>query len=382
MSQNNQIIYLDNNATTRLDDRVLEAMLPYFTQDYANASSSHLFGLAVNEAVEAAREQVTDLIGARPKEITFTSGATEAINLAIKGLINSHKKHIITVATEHKAVLDTCAYMERNGFEVNYLPVNQYGLIDLHILETAIRPDTLLVCVMFANNETGVIQPVSEISNLAHSKGALFMTDATQAVGKLPIDVQQLGIDLMPFSAHKFYGPKGIGALYASAKVRQLIEVQQHGGGHERKLRNGTLNVPGIIGLGKTCKIAEDEMDTESKHIEEMRNHLENELLKINGTFINGTTKHRLYNTINLCFKGINSEKLILALQNIAVSNGSACSAVTTEPSYVLKALGLTDADALASIRFSLGRFTTTDDIKATIAKITELVANQRQPAH
>ena len=381
MPERNKIIYLDNNATTRLDNRVLEAMLPYFTTDYANASSSHLFGLTVNEAVEAAREQVATLIGARPKEITFTSGATEAINLAIKGLVNCTKKHIVTVVTEHKAVLDTCAYMQRNGFEVTYLPVNQLGLVNLEDLEAAIRPDTLLVCVMLANNETGVIQPVSEISSLAHTKGALFMTDATQAVGKLPVDVQLLGIDLMPLSAHKFYGPKGISALYVSAKTRQLIEAQQHGGGHERKLRSGTLNVPGILGLGKACEIAEDEMNNDKDQIEKLRNYLENELLKITDTNSNGSKEHRLYNITNLCFKGISSEKLILSLQNIAVSNGSACSAVTTEPSYVLKALALTDADALASIRFSLGRFTTIDDIETTITKVTELVATQRQTA-
>ncbi|KGO91111.1 cysteine desulfurase family protein [Flavobacterium subsaxonicum] len=381
MPERNKIIYLDNNATTRLDNRVLEAMLPYFTTDYANASSSHLFGLTVNEAVEAAREQVAALIGARPKEITFTSGATEAINLAIKGLVSSTKKHIVTVVTEHKAILDTCAYMEQNGFEVTYLPVNQYDLVNLEDLEAAIRHDTLLVCVMLANNETGVIQPVSQISSLAHAKGALFMTDATQAVGKLPIDVQALGIDLMPLSAHKFYGPKGVGALYVSSTTRQLIEAQQHGGGHERKLRSGTLNVPGIVGLGKACEIAEDEMDNDTNRIEQLRNHLENELLKITDTYGNGSKEHRLYNTTNLCFKDISSEKLILSLQNIAVSNGSACSAVTTEPSYVLKALGLTDADALASIRFSLGRFTTIDDIETTITKVTELVATQRQTA-
>ena len=381
MPERNKIIYLDNNATTRLDNRVLEAMLPYFTTDYANASSSHLFGLTVNEAVEAAREQVATLISARPKEITFTSGATEAINLAIKGLVNSDKKHIVTVVTEHKAVLDTCAYLEQNGFDVTYLPVNQYGLVNLEDLEAAIRHDTLLVCVMLANNETGVIQPVSKISSLAHAKGALFMTDATQAVGKLPIDVQSFGIDLMPLSAHKFYGPKGVGALYVSAKTRQLIESQQHGGGHERKLRSGTLNVPGIVGLGKASEIAEDEMNNDKDQIEKLRNYLENELLKITDTYSNGCKEYRLYNTTNLCFKGISSEKLILSLQNIAVSNGSACSAVTTEPSYVLKALGLTDADALASIRFSLGRFTTIDDIETTITKVTELVATQRQTA-
>lgn len=379
MPERNKIIYLDNNATTRTDDRVLQAMLPYFTEDYANANSSHLFGLTVNEAIEVAREQVADLIGASPKEITFTSGATEAINLAIKGLVSKPKKHIVTVTTEHKAVLDTCAYMESQGFTITYLPVQDDGLIDLEILENAVTQDTLLVCVMYTNNETGVLQPIKQISEMAHAKGALFITDATQAVGKLPIDVSEMGIDLMPLSAHKFYGPKGIGALYVSAAAKIKIDLQMHGGGHERKMRSGTLNVPGIIGLGKACEIALITMKSDTDRITNLRNHLETELLKIDGCFINGNKKHRLYNIANICFPGANSEKLILALGNIAVSSGSACSAVTTEPSYVLKALGLSDADALSSIRFSLGKFTTAEDIETTITKVTELVTVLRQ---
>jgi len=378
MPERNKIIYLDNNATTRVDDRVLQAILPYFTEDYANANSSHLFGLTINEAVQAAREQVADLIGGSPKEIIFTSGATEAINLAIKGLIHHPKKHIVTVATEHKAVLDTCEWIETQGFTVTFLPVQNDGLIDREGLENAVTQDTLLVCIMYANNETGVLQPIKQISKIAHAKGALFMTDATQAVGKLPIDVTKLGIDFMPLSAHKFYGPKGVGALYVSAAAQIKLDLQMHGGGHERKMRSGTLNVPGIIGLGKACEIALAEMEADTEKITALRNNLESELLKIDGTFINGNSEHRLYNTINICFPRANSEKLILALGNIAVSSGSACSSVTTEPSYVLKALGLSDANGLSSIRFSLGRFTTSDDIETTINKVTELVGQLR----
>lgn len=372
------IIYLDNNATTRTDPRVVDAMLPYFTHDYANANSGHLFGLSVSEDVDAAREQVADLIGTKPKEIIFTSGATESVNLAIKGLLNHPKKHIITVVTEHKAVLDTCAFMGANGFDITYLPVNREGMVDLKLLEEAIRQDTLLVCVMYVNNETGVIHPIKEIAKIAYANGTLFMTDATQAVGKLPIDVEEMGIDILTLSAHKFYGPKGIGALYVSAAAKIKLDTQIHGGGHERTMRSGSLNVPGIIGLGKACEIAAAEMKQDTERITSLRNHLENELLKIGGTFVNGATIHRLYNTTNICFTGISSENLILALRNIAVSNGSACSAVTTEPSYVLKALGLSDADALASIRFSLGRFTTPADIDCVIDKVTALVVQLR----
>ncbi len=372
------LIYLDNNATTRTDGRVLEAMLPYFTSDYANAGSSHLFGLTASEAVDAAREQVAGLIGAKPKEITFTSGATEAINLAIKGLAGHTRKHIVTAATEHKAILDTCKWMESQGFEVTYLPVKNDGYIDLDALQESVTEKTLLVCIMMANNETGVLQPVREISEIAHNKGALFMTDATQAVGKIPIDVKAAGIDLMPLSAHKFYGPKGIGALYVSAYSKIRLETQIHGGGQQRKLRSGTLNVPGIIGLGKACEIAEISMDEDAARIGKIRDTLEKALLEIDGTFVNGNPKNRLYNTTNICFTGVNSEKLIIALQNIAVSGGSACSAVTTELSHVLKAMGLSDADALASIRFSLGRYTTEEEIRFTIEKVSGLIPKLR----
>lgn len=372
------MIYLDSNATTPVDSRVLESMIPFFSEVYANASSSHLLGLTVNESVVNAHFQLADLLNAKPKEITFTSGATEAINLAIKGLVGFEKKHIITVATEHKAVLDTCEYMKEQGFTVTYLPVKNNGLIDLLTLKNAIKEDTLIVIVMLANNEIGVLQPIKEISTIAHSKEALFMTDATQAVGKIAIDVKEMGIDMLTLSAHKFYGPKGIGALYVSENAKIKLQAQIHGGGHQRKLRSGTLNVPAIIGLGKACDIAKSEMSIDAERIEKLRNYLENELLKIEGAFINGNKDFRLYNTTNICFPGISSEKLILALQNIAVSNGSACTAAATEPSYVLKALGLSDADSLASVRFSLGRFNTVEEMENTIEKVTELVNRLR----
>lgn len=372
------MIYLDSNATTPVDSRVLEAMIPFFSEVYANASSSHLLGLTVNESVVNAHFQLADLLNAKPKEITFTSGATEAINLAIKGLVGFEKKHIVTVATEHKAVLDTCEYMKEQGFTVTYLPVKNNGLIDLLTLKNAIKEDTLIVIVMLANNEIGVLQPIKEISTIAHSKEALFMTDATQAVGKIAIDVKEMGIDMLTLSAHKFYGPKGIGALYVSENAKIKLQAQIHGGGHQRKLRSGTLNVPAIIGLGKACDIAKSEMSIDAERIKKLRNYLENELLKIEGAFINGNKDFRLYNTTNICFPGISSEKLILALQNIAVSNGSACTAAATEPSYVLKALGLSDADSLASVRFSLGRFNTVEEMENTIEKVTELVNRLR----
>jgi cysteine desulfurase len=375
MRNSSAIIYLDNNATTRMDNRVLQQMLPYFTEGYANANSSHLFGLTIKEDIDNAREEVAELINANPKEITFTSGATEAINLALKGFKNSQKKHIVTVVTEHKAVLDTCKWMESQGFTTTYLPVEPNGIVNIDVLAEAITEDTLLVSIMFANNETGVLQPVKEIAEIAHSKGVLFMTDATQAVGKLPIDVAAMGIDIMPFSAHKFYGPKGVGALYVSAAAKMKLETQMHGGGHERSMRSGTLNVPGIIGLGKACEIAAEEMQSDTERIIVLRDNLENKLLKISGSFINGNVQRRHYNTTNICFPGVNSENLILALGNIAVSNGSACSAVTTEPSYVLKALGLSDENALASIRFSLGRFSTQEEIDNVIERVTKLVS-------
>ena len=368
-------IYLDNNATTRLDGRVLDAMLPYFTDLYANANSSHLAGLEIQEAIENAAWQTATLIGAKEEEIIFTSGATESINLAIKGLANANKKHIVTVATEHKAVLETCRYMESIGFQVTYLPVASDGILDINLLNEVITTKTLIVIIMFTNNETGIIQNVAEISRVIHAKNALFLCDATQAVGKIPIDVKKLGIDLLALSAHKFYGPKGVGALYISAEAKIKLTPLLNGGNQQRKLRSGTLNVPGIIGLGKAAQIAVLELDIDKNRITLLRDQLENGLLKVEGSFVNGNTQNRIYNTTNICFPGVNSEKLILALQNIAVSNGSSCSSVTSQPSHVLKALGLSDADALSSVRFSLGRFTTAKEIEKTIERVTALVA-------
>ena len=371
-------IYLDNNATTRLDKRVLDAMLPYFTDLYANAGSSHLAGLEIQEAVENAAWQTATLIGAKEEEIIFTSGATESINLAIKGLANETKKHIVTVATEHKAVLETCRYMESIGFEVTYLPVASDGIIDINILNEVITNKTLIVIIMITNNETGVIQNIDEISTVIHAKNALFLCDATQAVGKIPIDVKKLGIDLFALSAHKFYGPKGVGALYISSEAKIKLSPLLNGGNQQRKLRSGTLNVPGIIGLGKAAEIAVLETDNDHNRIILLRDQLENGLLKVEGSFVNGNTQNRIYNTSNICFPGVNSEQLILALQNISVSNGASCSSVTSQPSHVLKALGLSDEEALSSIRFSLGRFTTAEEIEETIERVTALIAQLR----
>lgn len=372
MSQ--QLIYLDNNATTRLDERVLNAMLPYFTDSYANAGSSHLAGLTINEAVENAAWETAGLIGAKEEEIIFTSGATEAINLAIKGLSNQNKKHIITVATEHKAVLNTCQFMESIGFEVTCLPVAFEGILDLNLLSESITDKTLIVIAMHTNNETGVMHNIEAMSAIVHDKNSLFLCDATQGVGKIPIDVKKLGIDFLALSAHKFNGPKGVGALYISDAVRCKLIPQIHGGGQQRKLRSGTLNVPGIIGLGKASEIAAAEMEINQKKISQLRDQLEKGLLQIKGSFVNGTIENRIYNTINICFPGVNSEKLILALQNIAVSNGSTCSSVTSEPSHVLKAMGLSDENALSSVRFSLSKFNTEAEIEETILRVTALV--------
>ncbi|MBF4494110.1 cysteine desulfurase [Flavobacterium sp. MR2016-29] len=369
-----KLIYLDNNATTRLDDRVLEAMLPYFTSDYANAGSAHIAGLSVKEAVENAAWQTANLIGADEEEIVFTSGATEAINLGIKGLSNQDRKHIVTASTEHKAVLNTCQYMETIGFDVTYLPVNSNGILDINVLDEAITDKTLLVIIMIVNNETGVMHNMAEISKLVHAKNAILMCDATQAVGKIPLDVKTLEIDLLPLSAHKFYGPKGVGALYISAKAKIKITAQLHGGEQQRKLRSGTLNSTGIIGLGKACEIAENEILINKKTIFKLRNQLENGLLQFEGSFVNGDTENRIYNTTNICFPGVNSEQLILALQNIAVSNGSSCSAVTSKPSHVLKAMGLSDENALSSIRFSLSQYTTVEEIQETIERVLSLL--------
>jgi len=373
------ISYLDYNSTTPLDPRVLEAMLPFLKDNFANPSSTHHFGQSINEKVKQAREQIADFINADSNELIFTSGATEAINIAIKGVAESYSskgKHIITVSTEHKAVLDTCKDLERKGFEVTYLPVQKNGLIDLTLLEQAIRLDTILVSVMYVNNETGVIQPIKEIASIAHEKGVLFMTDATQAIGKIEIDVDELGIDLMCFSGHKMYAPKGIGALYVRNKIK--LTPQTHGGGHEQGLRSGTLNVPGIIALAKACEIAIEEMAENQETISELRNELQTELLKLPNTSLNGDSENRIYNTANICFKGQDANVLIGRMKNIAVSNGSACSSAVIEPSHVIKAMGFSDDDAFSSLRFSLGKYNTIEDVEAVVKKIKELT----QPNH
>lgn len=364
-----QAIYLDYNATTPVDPRVLESMLPYFSEKFGNAASrSHPFGWKAEEAVKRARAQVADLIGCLEQELIFTSGATEAINLAIKGVWENYKTkgdHIITLATEHKAVLDTCKNLENKGAKISYLKVDKEGLIDLEELKRELKKETILVSVMYVNNETGVIQPIKEIAKLAHANNSIFMCDATQTVGKIPLNVNDDHIDLLCLSAHKFYGPKGIGALYVRRKdPRVSLFPQIDGGGHERGLRSGTLNVPAIVGLGKACEIAEKEMKANEKRISGLRNKLEKDLLKLKDVSVNGSTKHRLYNTSNLCFKGVRSETIIRHLPHIALAMGSACTSALPEPSHVLSAMGLSKDDSYSSIRFSLGKYTTEKEIK------------------
>lgn len=361
------IIYLDNNATTPLDPRVLEEMMPFLTTEFGNASSNHVAGVIANRAVNVSREKIASLIGSEPNEVIFTSGATEAINIGIKGVIEQYKEkgnHIVTIATEHPAVLDTCKYLESKGIEVSYLPVDQYGLVNLDEVEKAIRKDTVLVSVMLVNNETGVIQPIQEIAELAHQNGAFFMTDATQAVGKMPVNVNKFGIDLMAFSGHKFYGPKGVGCLYLRSRRPFKVKLESliHGGGHERGVRSGTLNVPGIVGLGAAAEIAKKEMEAEQKRIGVLRDQMEKSFLEMPDTFLNGHREKRLYNVSNICFKGADADAIIAGLENIAVSNGSACSSTKVEPSHVLTAMGLSESEAYSSLRISLGRNTLMQD--------------------
>lgn len=378
-------IYLDNNATTPMDPRVLEAMTPYFLEHFGNAASrNHPFGWEAEEAVDYAREQVAKLIGADPKEIIFTSGATEADNLAIKGVFEmyaSKGNHIITAVTEHKAVLDTCKHIEKLGGEVTYLPVNADGLIDLKELEAAIKPTTILIAIMYANNEVGVIQPVKEISAIAKKHGALFFTDATQAVGKIPVDVNKDGIDLMAFSGHKMYGPKGVGALYVRRKnPRVKVTAQMDGGGHERGMRSGTLNVPGIVGFGKACELCRLDMEEDNKRISKLRDKLETALVQLEEAYVNGSREHRLPHVSNISFKYVEGEGLMMGFnKNIALSSGSACTSASLEPSYVLKALGLGDDLAHSSLRFGLGRFTTEEQIDYTIKSVSETVLKLRE---
>ncbi len=378
-------IYLDHNATTPCDPRVVEAMVPYFTNSFGNAASrNHPFGWQAEEAVDYAREQVAKLVGADPKEIIFTSGATEGDNLALKGVFEmyaSKGNHIITCNIEHKAVLDTCKHIEKEGGEVTYLKVKDNGLIDLAELEAAIKPNTILIAIMYANNEIGTVMPMKEISALAKKKGILVFSDATQAVGKIPVDVNKDGIDLMAFSAHKMYGPKGVGALYVRRKnPRVKVTAQMDGGGHERGMRSGTLNVPGIVGFGKACEICRLEMEEETQRVIKLRDKLENALLRIEEAYLNGDKEHRLPHVTNISFKYVEGEGLMMGFnKNIAVSSGSACTSASLEPSYVLKALGLGDDLAHSSLRFGLGRFTTEDQIDYTIEQVTNTVNKLRE---
>jgi len=373
-------IYLDYNATTPVDERVLESMIPFFTKYFGNAASnSHVFGWQAEEAVKIAREQVAQLINAEPNEIIFTSGATEADNLALKGVFESYASkgnHIITVRTEHKAVLDCCRHLEKWGADITYLDVDKEGLLNLKELENSIRPETILIAVMYGNNETGVIQPIQEISAVAKKNGILFFCDATQAVGKIPVDVIKDGIDLMAFSAHKMYGPKGIGALYVRRRnPRVSITALIDGGGHERGMRSGTLNVPGIVGFGTACELCKIEMKKDALKTATLRDRLENELLTIDGTSVNGSRMHRLPNTTNMSFRNVDSADLMKKLSSdIALSSGSACTSATQGPSFVLKALGLSDEAALSSLRFGLGRFTTEEEIDFTIQQFRHVI--------
>lgn len=377
-------IYLDNNATTPLDPRVLDAMMPYLTNMFGNAASrNHAFGWQAEEAVDYAREQIASLINCTSKEIIFTSGATESDNLAIKGVYEmyaSKGNHIITATTEHKAVLDTCKHIEKIGGKVTYLQVNSEGLINLEELEAAITDKTILISIMYANNEVGVIQPVREISAIAKKHGVLFFTDATQAVGKIPVDVEADGIDLMAFSGHKMYGPKGIGALYVRRKnPRVKVTAQLDGGGHERGMRSGTLNVPGIVGLGKAAEVAKQDMEKDTARISAMRDRLEKELLTIEESYVNGSVEHRLPHVSNISFKYVEGEGLMMGVKDIAVSSGSACTSASLEPSYVLKALGLSDDLAHSSLRFGFSRFTTDEEVDYAINHVKEAVAKLRE---
>lgn len=383
MSQ--RLIYLDNNATTPADPRVVDTMIPYFYEKPGNAASrSHPFGWEAEEAVDYAREQVAALIDVDPKEIIFTSGATESDNLALKGVFEMYQRkgnHIITVRTEHKAVLDSCQKLEREGAEITYLDVKSDGLIDLGELESAIKDTTILVSVMWANNETGVIQPMKEIGEICAKHGVLFMSDATQAVGKIPVSPKEVGIHLMAFTGHKMYGPKGVGALFVNRKrPRVKVTAQMDGGGHERGMRSGTLNVPSIVGFGKAAEIAKNEMEKDAAHVSRLRDKLEQALMKgLEEVYVNGNPDHRMPHVSNLSFKHVEGEGLMMTFnQNIALSSGSACTSASLEPSYVLIAMGLGDDLAHSSLRFSLGRFTKEEDIDYTIEAITKGVNHMR----
>jgi len=377
-------IYLDNHATTRMDPRVLDAMLPYFTEHFGNAASrNHAFGWEAEKAVDTARKQIADLIGCTPREIIFTSGATESDNLAIKGVAEMYAEkgnHIITAATEHKAVLDTCKKLEKHGYRVTYLPVQGDGLIDLDMLRESITDKTILVTIMYANNEIGVIQPVAEIGKICRERGVLFHTDGVQAIGKVPVDVNKDNIDIMSITGHKLYGPKGVGALYVRRKnPRVQITAQMDGGGHERGMRSGTLNVPGIVGLGEACAIAQRELPEEMKRMAYLRDRLKDKLeAGLDEVYINGSMEHRLPQNLNMSFLYVEGESLLMGINDVAVSSGSACTSATLEPSYVLKALGLGDDLAHSSIRFGIGRFNTVEEIDYVADKLVDVVRKLR----
>ncbi len=378
-------IYMDNHATTPLDPRALEAMMPYLTDRFGNAASrNHAFGWQAEEAVEAARKQVAALIGATAKEIVFTSGATESDNLAIKGAAHMYREkgnHIITVVTEHKAVIDTCKRLEKEGFDVTYLPVGRDGLVDLDQVRAAITGRTILVSIMAANNEVGVLQPIAEIGGITRERGVLFHTDAVQAAGKVPFDVDAAYVDMASLSAHKMYGPKGVGALYVRRRnPRVLLTPIIDGGGHERGMRSGTLNVPGIVGFGKAAALCREELPAESARVAALRDRLYEGLRRnLEEIFVNGSMTHRLPGNLNLSFAYVEGESLLMGVSDVAVSSGSACTSATLEPSYVLKALGVGDDLAHSSIRFGLGRFNTEEEVDFVVDKLSAVVARLRE---
>ena len=376
-------IYLDYSATTPVDPRVAAKMIPWLTEHFGNpASRSHAYGWDAEQAVEDAREQVAALVNADAKEIIWTSGATESNNLAIKGAAHFYQgkgKHLITLKTEHKAVLDTVRELEREGFEATYLDVKENGLVDLDVLQAAIRPDTVVVSVMFVNNEVGVVQPIAEIGEICRDKGVIFHVDAAQATGKVDIDLAKLKVDLMSFSAHKTYGPKGVGALYVRRKPRVRLEAQMHGGGHERGMRSGTLAPHQIVGMGEAFRLAREEMASENVRVRALRDKLLNGLTELEATFVNGDTEQRVPHNLNISFAYVEGESLIMAVKDIAVSSGSACTSASLEPSYVLRALGRNDELAHSSIRFSIGRFTTEEEVDFTIDLLHKKIHKLRE---
>ncbi|MFM0304274.1 IscS subfamily cysteine desulfurase [Paraburkholderia sediminicola] len=380
--QSSRPIYMDYSATTPVDPRVVATMLPFLNESFGNpASRSHSYGWEADDAVETARAHVAGLLGADPREIVWTSGATEGNNLAIKGAANFYKgkgRHIVTVKTEHKAVLDTCRELERQDFEVTYLDVQQDGLLDLGALQEALRPDTILVSVMMVNNETGVVQPIADIGAMCRAKGVIFHCDAVQAAGKIAIDVNALNVDLLTVTAHKVYGPKGIGALYVRRKPRVRIEAQMHGGGHERGMRSGTLPTHQIVGMGEAFRIAKEEMVSESRRVETLRNRLLKGLTQMKEVYVNGDMTQRIPHNLNVSFNFVEGESLIMGIKGVAVSSGSACTSASLEPSYVLRALGRSDELAHSSIRFTLGRFTTEEEVDEVIRQVQSTVAKLR----